>query len=146
MTNLVEGLRNYVRQAGCTRIAFRCSPYHTNSAFYPIVEHVQRAPGWQPDDTAETHLVKLEQGLGDTSLPLGEAFPLLASLLSTPLPEGRYPTLTLSPQQQRQHTQDVLVAWLLEEAKRQPVLATWEDLHWADPSTLETLVQSQTRF
>jgi predicted ATPase len=64
---------------------------------------------------------------------------LLASLLSLPLPEGHYPALTLSPDQQRQQTQDMLVAWLLEEAERHPVLAVWEDLHWADPSTLETL-------
>jgi len=45
----------------------------------------------------------------------------------------------VSPQQQRQQTQDALVAWLLEEATWQPVLAVWEDLHWADPTTLELL-------
>jgi class 3 adenylate cyclase/predicted ATPase len=138
-SSLVEGLRDHVRQAGGTRIAFRCSPYHTNSAFYPIIEHIQRALGWQPEDTTDTRLAKLEQALAGTSLPLEEAVPLLAALLSLPLPEGRYAALTLSPQQQRQQTQDVLVAWLLEEAERHPVLAVWEDLHWADPSTLETL-------
>lgn len=31
------------------------------------------------------------------------------------------------------------MAWLLEEAERQPMLVVWEDLHWADPSTLELL-------
>ena len=138
-SSLVEGLRDYVRQAGFTRIAFRCSPYHTNSAFYPIIDHVQRALGWQPEDTAETHLEKLERGLEGTRLPLEEAVPLMASLLSVPWPEGRYPALTLSPVQQKQHIQDTLVAWLLEEAERDPMLAVWEDLHWADTSTLETL-------
>ena len=32
-----------------------------------------------------------------------------------------------------------MLAWLLAEAERQPTLAVWEDLHWADPSTLEFL-------
>ena len=31
------------------------------------------------------------------------------------------------------------MAWLLEEAERQPVLTVWEDLHWADPSTRDVL-------
>jgi predicted ATPase len=64
--------------------------------------------------------------------------PLFAALLSVPL-DGRYAAPTLSPQQQKQQTLDALVAWMLEEAERQPVLVAWEDLHWADPSTLEML-------
>jgi predicted ATPase len=47
--------------------------------------------------------------------------------------------LTLTPQQQKQQTLDALVAWLVAEAERQPVLVAWEDLHWADPTTLELL-------
>jgi predicted ATPase len=65
--------------------------------------------------------------------------PLFAGLLSVPLPAERYPALTLTPQQQKQQTLDALVAWLVAEAERQPVLVAWEDLHWADPTTLEAL-------
>jgi hypothetical protein len=65
----------------------------------------------------------------------GEIVPLLATLLSVLLSEGRYSPLLLSPQQQQQRTLDALVAWLLDEAEQQPVLPVWEDLHWADPST-----------
>lgn len=120
-------------------MTFRCSPYHSNSVLYPVIEHVQRVLQFQPGDTPAARLDKLERVLGGYSRPLEEVVPLYAALLSLPLPEGRYAALNLSPQQQRQLTQDALVGWLLEEAERQPTLAIWEDLHWADPSTLEML-------
>ena len=45
----------------------------------------------------------------------------------------------MNPQQQREQTLDALAGWLIEEAERNPVLNVWEDLHWADPTTLELL-------
>jgi predicted ATPase len=90
-SSLVSGLRSRVSQEGVTRIAFRCSPYYTNSALYPIIEYVQQALGWQPEDLVDTQLAKLEQTLGPTSLAREEAVPLLASLLALPLPEGAIP-------------------------------------------------------
>ena len=136
---LVETLRAQVRREGLTRVAMRCSPYHTNSALYPVIAHVQQAVRLARDDTAEEKLTKLEQALQTLSLPLHEVVPLMAALLAVPLPDGRYPPLRMTPLQQRQQTYDALVAWMLEEAERQPVLMVWEDLHWADPSTLELL-------
>jgi predicted ATPase len=65
--------------------------------------------------------------------------PLFAELMSVPLPEGRYAPLELSAKQQREQTLDALVGWLVEMAERTPVLNLWEDLHWADPTTLELL-------
>ena len=64
---------------------------------------------------------------------------LFADLMSVPLPEDRYPRLSMTAQQQRDATLDAIVAWLIELAERAPVLTAWEDLHWADPTTLETL-------
>lgn len=127
-----------VRQAGYTRIAFRCSSYHRNSALHPVITRVERLLRFDPDDTPERKLDKLEKILRTYSLPLDEVVPLFAGLLSVPLGE-RYPAPTLTPQQQKQQTLDTLVAWMMEEAERQPVLVVWEDLHWADPSTLEML-------
>ena len=136
---LVDGLRAEVRAEGLPRIAFRCSPYHTNSALFPVIEHVKRLLRWQPEDPAETRLKSLEAMLSSSSQPLAELVPLFASLLSLALPEGRWPPLALSPQQQKQQTQDALIGWTLEEAERRPLLTLWEDLHWADPSTLELI-------
>jgi class 3 adenylate cyclase/predicted ATPase len=138
-SSLVETLRAQVRREGLTHVAFRCSPYHTNSALYPVIEHVQRVFQWQRDDPPAAKLDKLECTLRTYRLPLEDVVPLFAALLSVPLPEERYAAVRLTPQQQKQQTHDALVAWMLEEAERQPVLVVWEDLHWADPSTLENL-------
>jgi class 3 adenylate cyclase/predicted ATPase len=136
---LAEVVREHVASQGFTRATYHCSPYHTNSALYPVITHVQRLWGWERDDTPAEKLDKMEETLRTTSLPLKEIVPLFAALFSLPLPEGRYPPLGLTPQQEKQQTQDGLVAWLLEEAERQPMLVVWEDLHWGDPSTLEII-------
>jgi class 3 adenylate cyclase/predicted ATPase len=138
-TALVDLLRAQVRAEGRPRIAFHCSPFHAASALYPVIEHLKLFLKWQPEDTPQARLGKLEAMLGRYSTPLEEVVPLFAGLLSLPLPEGRYPPLTLSPQQIKERTQDTLIAWTLEEAERQPVVEVWENLHWADPSTLELL-------
>jgi class 3 adenylate cyclase len=81
-SRLVEGLRE---AAGKDHIwvAIRCSPFHTASAFHPIIEHLKRVFGWQPEDTAQQHLAKLEAGLaGFKTLPLAESVRLFADLMS----------------------------------------------------------------
>jgi class 3 adenylate cyclase/predicted ATPase len=136
---LVEALRAQVRAEGLPRMAVRCSPYHTNSALYPVITHFEHLLQFAADDPPTTKLVTLEEGLRPSGLPLAEVAPLFAGLLSVPLPAERYAPLTLTPQQQKQQTLDALVSWLAAEAERQPVLVAWEDLHWADPTTLELL-------
>jgi class 3 adenylate cyclase/tetratricopeptide (TPR) repeat protein len=138
-SRLVEGLREATGKDHIW-VAIRCSPFHTASAFHPIIEHLKRVFGWQPEDTTAQHLAKLEAGLaGFKTLPLSESVRLFADLMSPPLPEDRYPRLSMTAQQQRDATLDAIVAWLIEVAERAPVLMAWEDLHWADPTTLEAL-------
>jgi predicted ATPase/class 3 adenylate cyclase len=136
---LVERLRAQVRAEGFPRMAFRCSPYHTASALYPVITHLEHLWHFAPDDGPATRLNKLEAGLRTSDLPLAEVVPVCAGLLAVPLPADRYAPLTGTPQQQKQQMLDTLVAWLAAQAERQPMLAVWEDLHWADPTTLELL-------
>jgi class 3 adenylate cyclase/tetratricopeptide (TPR) repeat protein len=138
-SRLVEGLREATGKDHIW-VAIRCSPFHTASAFHPIIEHLKRVFGWQPEDTAPQHLAMLEAGLASfKTLPRSESVRLFADLMSVPVPEDRYPRLSMTAQQQRDATLDAIVAWLIEVAEGTPVLMAWEDLHWADPTTLEAL-------
>ena len=138
-STLIRFLRADVQRQQLPRITLRCSQYHTNSALYPVIEHFKRASEWQPEDDTATKLAKLERLLSGYKLAPQDAVPLMAALLSLPVPEDRYPALRLTPQQLKQQTADVLVALTLEEAEHQPILQVCEDLHWADPSTLELM-------
>ena len=138
-SRLVQVLKEEVITVSHTQFECRSSPYYQNTALYPITDVLQRILQWQPDDDAEEKLSKLETTLGQYHPAMEETVPLFAALLSLPLPEERYAPLHLTPQRQRQMTSEAIVALLLEEAERQPVLFIIEDLHWSDPTTLELL-------
>ena len=137
-SRLVEALKETVEQEGTRCLELRCSPYAQNSALQPVIEHLQRTLQFRPEDSADEKLRKLEIEARHAVPLQPEAIPLLAALLSLPHPEGQ-PSITLSPQKQKEKTHEALVAWLCAEAKQQAVMYAWEDLHWADPSTLELL-------
>ena len=137
-SRLVQEFKEQLGRDGVTRLEFRCSPYHQNSALYPIIDHLQRLLQFARDDSPDAKLEKLQHTLSHYRFPQADTLPLLAALLSLPHPEG-YPPITVSPQKQKEKTQAALVAWLVEEATQNTVYNAWEDLHWADPSTLEVL-------
>ena len=137
-SRLVEALKTELEHEETRCLELRCSPYTQNSALAPVIEHLQRTLQFRPEDTANEKLQKLIVGAQHAAPLEKEAIPLLAALLSLPHPDG-YPPLTLSPQRQKEKTHEALVAWLGAEAKQQAVTYAWEDLHWADPSTLELL-------
>jgi class 3 adenylate cyclase len=117
---------------------YQCSPYHSNSALYPVTEQLERAALFEPKDSSEGRLDKLEALLSMSGQPVVDAARLIASLLSLPS-EGRYEPLELSPQRQKGLTLKALVDQLSGLAESEPVLFVFEDAHWIDPTTLELL-------
>jgi class 3 adenylate cyclase/predicted ATPase len=118
-----------------TRLRYFCSPQHTDSALYPIISQIERAAGLTRDDTTQGKLDKLAAVLAQTSTSIQDAA-LFAKMLSLPN-DGRYPASELTPQQRRQKTMEALVAQLEALARQNPVLMTFEDAHWTDPTSLE---------
>jgi predicted ATPase len=103
---------------------------------YPFVVSLGRAARLAPEDPAETQIEKLEAILAPARI--AETAPLFASLLSIPTGD-RYPPLALSAAQQRRLTLAALLDLLEALARQTPVLMLFEDVHWADATSLEVL-------
>jgi len=137
-SRLVQVLQEHIAPTPYTRIEWRGSPYHQQSALYPVIDQLQRLLRGDHEVPPVEPLRTLEAALTASGMVLSETVPLLAALLSLPLSDS-YAPLTLTPQRQRQQTLETLLAWLRTAAQQQPVLLMVEDLHWVDPSTLELL-------
>src|SRR5262250_3047076 len=98
-SRLVQVLKEHLVEETLTQLECRCSPYHQHSAWYPVIELLQRVFDWQPDESPAAKWDKLETVLTQYGLPLDETVPLLAVLLSLPGTEARYPPPHLTPQQ-----------------------------------------------
>src|SRR5215468_3966254 len=121
-----------------TRLRYQCSPYHINSALRPFIAQLERAAGFKADDTSEQRLDKLEVVLAMGASQVQTVAPLFATLLSIPFGE-RYPPPALSPTQHRRRTLAALLDQFEGLARQQPILLLFEDLHWADATSLELL-------
>jgi predicted ATPase len=99
-----------------------------------MLQHLLRLT---PKRDPRRNLIRLRKQLEMAGMN-AEKVGLLASLLSLPVDEAPL-HLQLSPQRQKEKTFEALVDLLLCMAAQRPVLAIIEDLHWADPSTLELL-------
>lgn len=135
-SHLVQALVDRVASEPHARLDFRGSPYYRHSAFYPVVDLLQRACGLKREDTPAVKREKLAAAFAPYPIDREETVPLFAALLAIAPPS---PPLALTPQQQKQKTLDAALKVLLAVADRQPLLLVAEDLHWIDPSTVELL-------
>ncbi len=127
-----------IRDTDQVRLRYQCSPYHSASTLHPIIEHLQRAAGIDPAEPDHAALDRLEALLRETASDRDDAVPLYAALLGIPT-APRYDPLGYSPARQRRQTLAALLDQLESLARRQPVLMLFEDIHWADATTLELL-------
>lgn len=137
-SRLAQALRESLHDQDYYRLHYQCSSYHTNSALYPLISHLERAAGFLPADSTDQRLDKLETLLKESTSCVQEVAALFAHLLGLPT-QDRYPPLLLTPSQQKDKTLWTLIAQFQNLAERKPTLVVFEDVHWIDPTSHELL-------
>ena len=115
-----------------------CSAHHTNSALYPFIRQLERASRFERSDSPAEKFSKLEALLMRSGADADRVVAPLANLLSLPL-NDRYHVPEMSPQKRKEMTLAALLAQFGGLAARQPVFVIFDDVHWADPTSLELL-------
>ena len=137
-SRLLHELKSHVQQEPHVLLHHQCSPYHNQSAFFPVIEQIEHAAQLTAREADADKIAKLKAYLPRlTESPIDPVL-LIAELLSIPA-ENHRELSGLTPQQIKNRTTSTLVDMLLAFSIQGPTLCVFEDAHWLDPSTLELL-------
>ena len=135
-SRLLEEFRARLRETPHTWAEWTCLQLLQSTPLHPIAEWGRTRFGGA-DVPAERRLAELESSLAQVRLNPAENVPLLAPLLDIQLPEQG--EQTLAPAELRRRQLAALTNWAIASARVQPLVLAFEDLHWADPTTLDVL-------
>jgi DNA-binding response OmpR family regulator/class 3 adenylate cyclase/predicted ATPase len=137
-SRICEALLDRLAEEPHIAIHYQCSPHYANSPFHPIIRQLEQVARFEPEDTTDVKLGKLEGVLSDAGAATLVDAAFYATLLSIPT-DGHYPLPGLAPQRQKDLTIAALIRQVLGLARRQPLIIKLADAHWIDSSTLEFL-------
>ena len=135
-SRLIEEFRAQLGETPHTWVEWSSSQLLQNTPLHPIAEWGRLRFG-AADAPAEQRLADLENTLQLIGLDAAEYAPLLAPLFDVPLPEDR--AAKFAPEELRRRQLAAMTALFLAGARSQPVVLAFEDLHWADPTSLDLL-------
>ncbi len=140
--SIIEFQHTLLRQAPPV-MSFQCSAFHASSPWYPIIRYLESAAGITRHMPSGAKLEKLEVLVHQRTAP-HSIVPALASILSIP-PTDRYPPRELTPQQQKSESFAAILDLIESYAIDSSAILIFEDVHWADPTSLELLERIRDR-
>ncbi|HZZ24304.1 MAG TPA: AAA family ATPase [Roseiarcus sp.] len=134
-SRLIEEFHSRLAETPHTWVEWSASQLLQNTPLHPIAEWGRQRFG--ADASAEQRLADLENTLRLVGLDPAEHGPLLAPLVDIPLPPER--AASFPPEELRRRQLAAMTALVLAGARSQPAVLAFQDLHWADPTTLDLL-------
>jgi class 3 adenylate cyclase len=138
-SRMIEALQEDLAAEPHFRINLQCTPYHGDSALYPVIQYLNRITGFAPADPPDARTDKLRALLAARGITRSTALPILAELLSVSF--AGTPSATSPPAQRKTAMLALLVEIMTRVDDDDPVLVVVEDAHWSDATTLELMTR-----
>jgi class 3 adenylate cyclase/tetratricopeptide (TPR) repeat protein len=133
-SRLIQEFHERLAETRHTWSEWNASQLLQNTPLHPLAEWTRQRFGGA-DAPADKRFAALEIALRQVKIDADETAPLLAPLLKIPVPPGR--AAQRAPEETRRRQLASIVSWTLASARAQPLVLVFEDLHWADPTTIE---------
>jgi class 3 adenylate cyclase len=133
-SRLCETMLSCIAAEPHAEIRLQCSPYHANSALYPVLRHLERTAGLAHDDpppVRREHFARL--------FPDPDTAERAVTLLGPVLGLVDIAPADAAPAGSKAETLALLQDILLAPAADQPLCILVEDAQWIDPTTQELL-------
>lgn len=137
-SKLIEAFAERLRGQPLRLLRCQCSPYHRNTALYPVAQLLKQELSLRPDVPASENLSRIEQLAAQIGRSSRVAKLLLAELLEVPSQDA-LSAMEMTLAQRKNETLALLEDFVVA-APDAPALLLLEDAHWSDPTT-QTLVE-----
>src|SRR5580704_361219 len=134
-SRLTAALEDNLKDETHICLRYFCQPHHQGSVLQPVIAQFQHAADFAPNDSRADKRAKIEALLA--ALP-GEDTDLAPILELLGLSDEGLDGVS-DPQRGRRLLLNALIRRLAALAHKTPVLMLFEDMHWADPTSLELL-------
>ncbi|MFN0316488.1 MAG: AAA family ATPase, partial [Burkholderiales bacterium] len=132
----LKAVRDRLGKAIGITLQAQCSNHHTNSSLYPMTELMERMLEFRREEPVGSKFDRLDALVTDRyGLPALDAR-LIAEMLAMPV-EAHYGPLDWTPERRKEEMLRALADLVVAMARKLPTLMLFEDVHWADPTTLE---------
>ncbi len=135
-SRLVQEFHHQIGETPHTWVEWSSSQLLQNTPLHPIVEWGRLRFGGA-DASDEQRLADLENALRPLGLDASEFAPLTALLVEGPMTKDRL--ARFAPEELRRRQLAAIASWILAGARVQPIVVAFEDLQWADPTSLDLM-------
>ncbi len=137
-SRLVHEIQRRLLDWGVMSRVCRCLPEYRNNALYPVLEMLKAHLGLGETSPPEEAIKGLKSALRNCNCRLDRSIPILCSWLYLPIGTKTAP-IQYSLDRQNEILFTVLEQLILNMGNGEPFLLIFEDLHWADATSVELI-------